>query len=37
MARAQSLYADAKAYNQQHPTPQLTKILESVQTKAPNH
>jgi hypothetical protein len=35
MTRAQSLFADAKAYNQQHPTPELTKILESVQTKAP--
>lgn len=35
MVRAQSLYADAKAYNQQYPTPELTRILESVQTKAP--
>jgi len=34
MVRAQSLYADAKAYNQQHPSPELTSILQSVQSKA---
>jgi hypothetical protein len=35
MVRAQSLYADSKSYNQAHPTVELTKILQSVETKAP--
>lgn len=37
MVRAQSLYADAKAYNKQYPNPQLESILQSVETKAPHH
>lgn len=36
MVRAQSLYADAKTYNDQHRSPELTRILQSVQAKAPS-
>jgi hypothetical protein len=37
MVRAQDLFADAQAYDQKEPSPELTRILQSVQTKAPNH
>jgi hypothetical protein len=37
MIRAQDLFGDAQAYDQKEPSPELTRILQSVQTKAPNH
>lgn len=35
LARAQGLFTDAKAYYQKNPSPELAKILQSVQTKTP--
>jgi hypothetical protein len=35
IARTESLFADANAYNKQYPSVELTKILQAVQAKAP--
>lgn len=33
LQQAQALAADVAAYNQKNPSPELTKVLQSVQTK----
>lgn len=35
LARVQGVFTDAKAYYQKNPSPELAKILQSVQTKTP--
>jgi hypothetical protein len=37
LAQAQSLAADVGAYNQKNPSPELTKLLQSIQTKPAAH
>jgi hypothetical protein len=37
LLQAQSLANDVAAYNQKNPSPELTKIIQSVQTKVATH
>jgi hypothetical protein len=37
MLRVQALYNDALAYSQKNPSPELTRILQTVQTKPATH
>ncbi|HXC36372.1 MAG TPA: hypothetical protein VNV43_10890 [Candidatus Acidoferrales bacterium] len=36
LERVQAVFNDTKAYYQKKPTPELARILQSVQTKTPN-
>jgi hypothetical protein len=36
LERVQAVFNDTRAYYQKYPTPELAKILQSVQTKTPN-
>ncbi|HEV2330398.1 MAG TPA: hypothetical protein VGY56_16575 [Verrucomicrobiae bacterium] len=36
LARVQGVFTDTKAYYEKNPTPELARILQSVQTKTPS-